>query len=659
MTKGMKKSSKQKQKLYIKYLKNKTEITESEYKNYKNLFEKLRKKGKQSYYSSLIEKYKNNSKKTWEIMKEITGKRKIKLNNLPKMLKKKEGFIYDEEQIANEFNIFFTNIGPNLASKIPTVDKSFEGYLTKNEKLIDNTELSFNEFENAFKSLQRNKACGIDNINGNIIIDAYDEIKQPLFQIFKKSINEGVFPDSLKIAKVSPIFKSGDNSLLGNYRPISVLPVFSKILERIMYNRLYTFFNDNNLFFVKQFGFQKNTSTEHAILQLINDISKAFAKKEFTLGVFIDLSKAFDTVNHDILLKKLDFYGIRGNTQKWLRSYLGNRKQYISFNKHGFTDLCNIICGVPQGSILGPLLFLIYVNDLYKASSELSAVMFADDTNLFLSDKSIDSLFTKMNSELLKVSTWFKANKLSLNISKTKFSIFHPSSKRRFIPTELPILKIDDVHITRDPVTKFLGVLIDENLSWKAQIANVASKISKSIGILYKATPFLNKTLLKQLYSAFVHSYLSYGNIAWGSTHKSKLETLYRHQKHAVRIINFKDRFTHSKPLFVEMRILNLYELNVFQVLSFMFKCKLDISPKIFLNLFTFRKNKYTLRSQFLIEPPIKSKIEEFSISFRGPHLWNKIVIQTPTLSKIENLALFKNKIKTHLSSFCTAKEYF
>ena len=491
-TKGMKKSSKKKQKLYIKFLKGK--IPESEYKDYKNLFEKLKQKSKQMHYSSLISKYQNNAKKTWQVMKEITGKIKDKSNNLPKMIKTDKGVIYDDKEIAEEFNEFFTNVGQRLAANIPDVATTFEDYLTESENQIEHNELSFEEFETAYKSLQRNKAIGVDNINCNIILDFYEEIKYPLYKVFKFSIRDGKFPDRLKIAKVTPVFKSGDVSLLGNYRPISVLPTFSKILEKIMYNRVYTFLRSNTLLYAKQFGFQKNTSTEHAIIQLVNDITGAFAQGKLTLGVFIDLSKAFDTVNHSILLKKLKAYGITGKTHKWFKSYLENRKQIISFDKRRSTKCRNIICGVPQGSILGPLLFLIYVNDLYIAAPEITAVMFADDTSLFLSDKNIENLFSKMNDELKNVSIWFKANKLSLNITKTKFSLFHPSRKKRNIPVNLPKLEIDNTKIKRECVTKFLGLLIDENLTWKPHIDSVNTKISKSVGILYKSRNMLNKT---------------------------------------------------------------------------------------------------------------------------------------------------------------------
>ena len=227
----------------------------------------------------------------------------------------------------------------------------------------------------------------------------------------------------MKIAKITPLFKSGDTDKLSNYRPISVLPVFSKLLERIMYNRVYSHLINHQLLYERQFGFQKNCSTEYAILQLTKEIYESFDENKFTLGVFIDLSKAFDTVNHKILLRKLTYFGIKGVYLDWFKSYLRNRKQFISYNDKS-SSILDITCGVPQGSILGPLLFLLYVNDLQKASSIVKPIMFADDTNIFFSDKHITSLFSTMNNELKNIQSWFNSNKLSLNASKTIYIYF-------------------------------------------------------------------------------------------------------------------------------------------------------------------------------------------------------------------------------------------
>ena len=267
-------------------------------------------------------------------------------------------------------------------------------------------------------------------------MDAYDNLKNILFHVYKVSILQGIFPDSLKITKVSPIFKSGDKDNVSNYLPISILPVFSKVLERIMYNRVYNHLDCKPLLYEKQFGFQKNNSTEYAILQLTRDITDSFEKGEFILAVFMDLSKAFDTVDHQILIKRLQYYGIDGTALEWFKSYFSNRKHYIS--SQDVSENClDIICAVPQGSILGSLLFLIYVNDLFKASNPLMKVMFADDTNSFISHKNIDTIFASMNKELENVSTWFKSDKLSLNVNKTKWSLFHPLSKRGVFSTDL------------------------------------------------------------------------------------------------------------------------------------------------------------------------------------------------------------------------------
>ena len=264
-------------------------------------------------------------------------------------------------RIAEEFNKYFTNVGSNLASKIQNTSKTFEDFLFPVQKNMEHKDLTFEEFEKAFKSVKHNKAAGHDDIDSNVIIKVYDEISYPLFMIFHSSFNEGIFPEQLKVAKVSPIFKVGNIEEIGNYRPISVLPIFSKVLERIMYNRTYQYFKENDMFFPKQFGFQVNNSTHHAILNLTDDILTSFEKGQFTLGVFIDLSKAFDTVNHSILLHKLELYEMKSKCLNWFKSYLKHRQQFVSLGNYE-----NSICRKITRCTAGLHSWTAFVFHIYK-----------------------------------------------------------------------------------------------------------------------------------------------------------------------------------------------------------------------------------------------------------------------------------------------------
>ena len=286
----------------------------------------------------------------------------------------------------------------------------------------------------------------------------------------------------MTIAKVIPLFKSGDTSLVSNYRPISILPLFSKIIERLMYNRLISFINKFKLLYIFQFGFRLDHSPDQALIYLVDKISNALENGEYVIGLFLDFSKAFDTVNHDILLSKMECYGIRGIALNWFKSYLSCRQQYVKYNDVE-SSKANISCGVPQGSILGPILFLLYINDLAYVSKKIFSLFFADDSNMFISGKDPNELIEVMNDELITILDWLRANRLSLNIDKTHYIIFKKPRSKLILNRQL---YIDNHTIDRVTCSKFLGVFIDQNLSFNEHIMYIKGKIARGIGILNK-----------------------------------------------------------------------------------------------------------------------------------------------------------------------------
>ena len=281
----------------------------------------------------------------------------------------------------------------------------------------------------------KNRAAGWYDITPQILKMIHHSVNHPLVYMSNLSLQQGIFPKELKIANVLPLFKACDPCVFNNYRPVSLLCILSKVYEKVMYNRLLKFLEDYNIIFENQFGFRKLHSSYMALMVLTDKLIKSLENGEFVIAVFLDFSKAFDTVDHAILLSKLSHYGIRGSALQWFQSYLSNRKQYVTYN--GVSSPVNTItCGVPQGSILGPLLFLLYINDLGHVCSSTTSILFADDTNLFKSGNDLNKMQDELNSELSKISLWLKLNKLSLNIGKTHFMVF--TNKKRL--DELNIL---------------------------------------------------------------------------------------------------------------------------------------------------------------------------------------------------------------------------
>ena len=654
ITKGLIKSLSTKEKLYNKYLNckntNLKTIKEAQYKTYRNIYNNLIRKAKALHWHNTLEKSKHDLKNTWKNINLILGRNKNNLkHNFPDTFKYDNKTYSTKDDISNGFNNYFINVGPRLASEIPSMTcNNIPNINFPNSFYLTPTCPA--EVSNVINRLKSKTSCGHDEISPRLVKATAHSISQPISHITNMSFQTGIFPTDLKKAKVIPIYKNKDKSTFCNYRPISLLPAFSKIIERLAYNRLYKYIQMNKILDPSQYGFQSKISTNHAIIELQNRIIDNLGKNRHCIGIFIDLSKAFDTLDHEIMLNKLKIYGIRGIAQTWFSSYLQNRLQFTNYLSCSSTTE-TVSCGVPQGSILGPLLFLLYINDLSSTCKECKPILFADDTTLVYQHVDLKSLQQKINNELKLISDWFACNKLSLNVDKTQYILFEKSKNAR---TEiLGDLVINGRNIAHVDNVKFLGIHIDEKMKWDTHISKKCSQISKTLSVITRLKNFLPRWTLCTLYNSLILPHLTYGIVAWGNANAYLLKRMSVLQKRAIRVISGSSYNSHTPPIFKKLNLMTLYDLFQLECCKIYAKFCIKALPQYItyqINTTVSDHNYPTRNNLDALLPLVNTKIEEQLIQFKVVKAWNSLP---------NSIKVFKDKptsIKTFCKSFKASK---
>ena len=551
------------------------------YRKLRNRCTNMTRDAKKKYYETSINNCSGNSKDMWTVLKNLLPS---KSNSGIVSLSAGEKMLTVASDIANEFNSYFVNIGSNLAAKLHTgtTDISYHQYL---HKLCGSRSSNFtfhiisaDQVLKVLQNLSVTKATGLDNIQAKVLKICAPSIAQSISYIFNLSLRTGSFPCEWKTARISALFKKGSKLEVGNYRPISILPVISKCLEKLVHDQVYEYLSRNELLARQQSGFRPRHSTQTSLHLILEDLYSGIHQGNLVGMVALDLRKAFDTVDHAILLDKLKHYGFLSSSLSWFTSYLTDRRQISQING-SLSDSADIRTGVPQGSILGPLLFVIYMNDLPTSLEHCHVNMYADDTAFYISAPSVNEITLYLQTDLVNVSHWLNVNKLSLHIGKTSTMLICSRQKRCHLPVKDINIKLQDQDIVQTDTCNYLGVNLDCNLTFDNHMNRVCGKICQSLGVLKRASMFVPYDTKLILYNTLVLPHFDYCSTVWDVCSDYHISRLQKLQNRGMRILLGCDRKTHICDMLVKLKWLNVRQRFFLNKCVLMYKIIHHLTP--------------------------------------------------------------------------------